>query len=354
MKINFVVSSSPTPIGGVTTQYHFANALAALGHDVHLYHVPFWSLRIDDLDDLAWFRFHPGVQHHVGETDEMAPAEVVFGTGAPLEAGLPVHLVQGREILFAEYERQAFRTPSLKVAVASWLTDAGERWGFPAERCRVVLQGIDHDDFVLRRPIEDRERRVAMLYNAHPAKGWAVGLTALRAVKEQLPDLRASVFGTTEPDEDLPEWIDFTAAPDRSTLVDEIYNRSQAFVQASDHEGFGLTAVEAMACGCALVTTDNGGSRDYAFDGETALVVEPRDADGLARALVRTLVDTELRTRLATAGLATARTFTWERAGAAMEAELRAYVAEPDRYLEPLGPEPEPADSSSVSGIHPR
>jgi glycosyltransferase involved in cell wall biosynthesis len=48
-------------------------------------------------------------------------------------------------------------------------------------------------------------------------------------------------------------------------------------------EGFGKTQVEVMAYGCALVTTANGGSGDFAFHGETALVSDPRDVDTIAR-----------------------------------------------------------------------
>jgi len=44
-----------------------------------------------------------------------------------------------------------------------------------------------------------------------------------------------------------------------------------------------MPAMEAMACGAALLTYDNGGCRDYARDGETALVARRRDVDDLAR-----------------------------------------------------------------------
>lgn len=338
MKINIVACSSPAPIGGVTTLYHFANALADRGNEVHLYHVPIWSLRIESLDDLDWFRFHPAVQHHHDPDEVLGPADVIFGTGAGPEAGLPVHLVQGREILYAELERSAYQTPSLKIAVATWLRDAGEHWGFPAERCRVVLQGIDHDDFRVTTPIEEREVRVAMLHNSHPAKGWPVGYDALLIAKEQVPELRASVFGTSTPEEDLPDWIEFTANPDRDVLVEQILNRSRLFVQSSDYEGFGLTAVEAMACGCALISTDNGGSRDYAFHHETALVVPPGDRAQLAAAMVQVLTDDDLRVRLAEAGLAHASTFTWAHAGRTMEAELLSYLADPEPHLAEIGP----------------
>ena len=46
-----------------------------------------------------------------------------------------------------------------------------------------------------------------------------------------------------------------------------------------------MPPMEAMACGAALVTYDNGGCRDYARDGETALVAKRRDVDDLAAKL---------------------------------------------------------------------
>ncbi|MCB1247215.1 MAG: glycosyltransferase family 4 protein [Acidimicrobiia bacterium] len=346
--VTFIAWSRPKPIGGVTTLYNFANALADRGNEVHLCHLPYGTMRIDGLGDLAWFRFHPAVIHHMIDSNDahFPPGDVVFGTGAPPETGLPVHLVQGREMLYAELERSAFRTPGLKIAVASWLRDAGEQWGFPAERCRVVIQGIDHTVFRQNRSLTERDDRVAVLFHEHPAKGWDVAFAALRSVKEEIPNLRVSAFGTSAPPQELPDWIEFTTAPTEDHLVDEIYNRSAVFLHASDHEGFGSTAVEAMACGCALVTTDNGGSRDYAFQEHTALLAAPRDVRGLTDAVVRALRDDGLRQRLASAGRDLVRRFTWERAGEEMEGMLRAFVQNPAPDLVPPGPETHPADDT--------
>jgi glycosyltransferase involved in cell wall biosynthesis len=72
-----------------------------------------------------------------------------------------------------------------------------------------------------------------------------------------------------------------------------------------------MCAVEAMASGCALVTTANGGSADYAFDGETALVCGP-DAEEMAEALVRLVTDDDLRVRIAENGCRFVQRFRWE------------------------------------------
>ena len=80
-----------------------------------------------------------------------------------------------------------------------------------------------------------------------------------------------------------------------------------------------------MACGAALCTFDNGGCRDYAIDGQTALVAPRRDVEALARALGRLAEDGVLRDRIARQGREFVVTrFDWERATAQLEALLQS------------------------------
>ena len=86
------------------------------------------------------------------------------------------------------------------------------------------------------------------------------------------------------------------------------------FAVGSWFEGFCQPGLEALACGTPLVTTDNGGCREYAIDGETALVVPPRDARAMADAIRRLLDDDALAGRLVANGLELVeRDFDWER-----------------------------------------
>ncbi len=92
------------------------------------------------------------------------------------------------------------------------------------------------------------------------------------------------------------------------------YDAADVFVVGSWFEGFCQPGLEALACGVPLVTTDNGGCREYAHDGETALVVPPRDARAMADAIDRLLKDETLAKQLATNGLdVVERDFDWER-----------------------------------------
>ena len=92
------------------------------------------------------------------------------------------------------------------------------------------------------------------------------------------------------------------------------YASARVFAVGSWFEGFCQPGLESLACGTPLVTTDNGGCREYAIDGETALVVPPRDAPAMAAAIRRLLDDQPFADRLAANGLDLVdRDFDWER-----------------------------------------
>src|SRR4029079_10492585 len=90
-------------------------------------------------------------------------------------------------------------------------------------------------------------------------------------------------------------------------------------------DALAMRAMEGMAGGAALCTYDNGGCRDYAIDGRTAVVSPRRDLDALAWGLARLVEDEELRTRIARQGQNFVGTqFDWERATARLESILAA------------------------------
>ena len=81
------------------------------------------------------------------------------------------------------------------------------------------------------------------------------------------------------------------------------YGQAQVAVVPSLYEGFSLPAIEAMACGVALVATTGGALPEVVgTDGETGLLVAPDDPGSLAQAIGRLLDDDALRARLGAAG----------------------------------------------------
>jgi glycosyltransferase involved in cell wall biosynthesis len=92
-----------------------------------------------------------------------------------------------------------------------------------------------------------------------------------------------------------------------------LYRRAAVVACPSRREGFGVACLEAMAHARPVVATNVGGLRDLVVDGETGLVVPPRDPAALGAALRRLLSDGELRRRLGAAGRERARErFSWD------------------------------------------
>lgn len=331
MIVTFSYPSTALYGGGVATLWSYANGLAARGHQIHLIHGPEHPGLISGPDDVDWFTFDPSITHHVAlrlDDPSLPSADVIFQVGLPARMGQPAVLVQGYKLLGAVLERPLFRAPCPKLCVASWLTDIGVAWGSPPEQMLHSPLGIDLEHFNRAAGSDDRPIDVAMLHSVHPVKGTADGLAALAEVRRHRPDLRVVLFSVV-PADDLPDWVEFRLAPDHATLAREVYGRTKVFLQPSWREGFGLTAIEAMACGAALVTTDNGGSRDYARPGTTAAVVAPHDIAALAAEVERLLGDEEARRGLAAAGAELAATFTWDRAAEILEAHLVRYLEDP-------------------------
>jgi glycosyltransferase involved in cell wall biosynthesis len=326
--------------------FEFASSMAARGHEVHLYHVPFYQANVTGLDDIDWFQFDDRVVHHFFadapiDPTEIPAADVIFGYSTeedlPPQTRLPVVLIQGYRMLGAVREHPAFRAPCPKLCVASWLVEIGKGLGVPERQLVHIPLGLRHEKYILSRPIASRPPTVSFCYSAHAQKGASLAIKVLDQVRRVVPEMNVVAFGAVPAEHDLPQWIDYRINPSQHELVHGIYNRSRIFLCTSEVEGFGLTNIEAMAGGAALVTTDNGGSRDYAFHEETALVAPPRDAALLAGYVERLLTDEERRLRIAQAGSRYVLRFDWERSAELLESFLESYAADPVAYGRPPG-----------------
>lgn len=139
-------------------------------------------------------------------------------------------------------------------------------------------------------------------------KGYRELLEAARLVNRQVPEARFLAVAPPDPEKwdavhrrelhSIRELFRFTGWRED---VRDLLALMDVFVLASWREGLPRSAIEAAAMGLPLVVTDVRGCREVVRDGEEGLLVPPRDAATLARAIIRLLGDKDLRGRLGAA-----------------------------------------------------
>ena len=334
MKITFLCPDLRIS-GGVRVILAYADQLAGVGHDVEIV-LPAWR-RLKAVWRTVrgvgpkWLpRFRARIRWVKQWTPSGLPeGDVIVATTwrtapvvaeAPLHCGAKFYLVQAYESLYfgpPNIVDATYTLPLRKIVVSTWLRDImQEKFGSHAE---VLIPPVDIELFH-RVPVSIRtpRPRVLMLHSEAPWKGVEEGLQAVASVKRMVPQLHLVGFGVKPPSRRL-SYDEFHANLPQEQLA-YLYSGCDIYLCPSWDEGLGLPPMEAMACGMALVTYDTGGCRDYAIDGETALVARRRDVADLATKLEKIAIDPALRTKVAEAGTTFVRTaFDWERTVRHME-----------------------------------
>ena len=319
--------------GGVRAILTYADRLAGLGHCVTVV-VPAKRLLRATWRRLtgAGPEWMPGFRPRIVWTarwraGDLPAGDILVATAwqsarvaaeAPAACGAKFYFVQHYESLYhgaAADVDATYRLPLRKIVISTWLADVmREKFGGPAER---LVTPVDPDLFAPGGAPDPR--RVLMLHHEYAWKGVADGLEAFARVRARHPGLALVGFGLKPPRGSAP-YDEYHQNPPQTALR-QLYGGCAIYLCPSWDEGLGMPSMEAMACGAALCTYDNGGCRDYARDGQTALVARRRDVADLADQLERLVVDAALREKLAAAGAAFVRTeFDWGRAVRHMEA----------------------------------
>jgi len=145
--------------------------------------------------------------------------------------------------------------------------------------------------------------------NDKPHKNVGTLIDAFARVRREL-DVRLVLVGAVFERYRGIDGVDVRGFVPVETLA-SLYRSAIALVMPSIEEGFGLPAAEAMASGAAVITSNAAALVE--ITGDAALHVDARDADALARAMLRVARDEELRAELAARGVERARSFTWKR-----------------------------------------
>ena len=217
-------------------------------------------------------------------------------------------------------------------------TDITAQMGVETDRMTIVPVGVDHTVFRPRDDVEAVPGRIMVTSSSDvPMKGLVPLLEAVAKLRTER-DIELVVIGNPRPDGRVAKAIErLDLAPVVRCVTgisdDELarnYGQAQVAVVPSLYEGFSLPAIEAMACGVALVATTGGALPEVVgTDGETGLLVPPDDPGALAQAIGRLLDDDELRARLGAAGRERVLgRFTWQVTAAGTADQYRELMAD--------------------------
>jgi len=235
-----------------------------------------------------------------------------YVNGYSVKKGKKFYFIQNYESFYYGAKDEVDKTytfPMRKIVVSNWLKFLMEK-EFNS-RSILIVNPIDFNVFYSTRNSYNKNKRICMLHHTYNWKGISDGINAFKKAKRAYPNIKLIMFGAKC--EKVNISCEYHYKPTGDKLRD-IYNSCDIFLCPSWREGFGLPSAEAMACKCALVTTDNGGCRDYAIDGKTALVSPPKNPEALAENLKKLLGSSELLKKIAENGYEHIKQFTWQKA----------------------------------------
>jgi len=200
--------------------------------------------------------------------------------------------------------------------------------GIPREHISIIHCGIDRSVY-FPEPAVSKYERPTILYLGRIKKYKSIQhvILALKKVRTRLPEARLMVVGTGDYLEnlkrltrslDLTDAVEFPGFVSQQEKVERM-RRSHVAVLPSLKEGWGLTNIEANACGTTVVAARTPGLRDSVKDGVSGFLYEYGDGDDLAGKLLAILQDSTVRRRLEAGGREWADRFNWDTAAAEFE-----------------------------------
>jgi glycosyltransferase involved in cell wall biosynthesis len=270
---------------------------------------------------------------------------------------LPLFLTLGTKLPFCAivphlFGTTAFDEASWPIATAVWAAERPLPWayrragfhaisestrddliarGVPRDRIRVIHPGVDTRHFTPP-PGGRRSATPTFLYvgRLKRYKGVALAVRALALARRRRPDIRLDIAGTGDYREELEQLVsrlDLERAVTFHGFVSEerkidLMRAAWANIFPSPKEGWGITVMEAAACGTPSVASESPGLRDSVRNGVTGFLVPHGDVEGLAARILELADSPPLVARLGERARRLAEGLPWEQTAAATERHL--------------------------------
>ncbi len=236
-----------------------------------------------------------------------------------------------KKVMLRSKLRSATRATALITISESTRQDIHYQTGYPLDKITVIPLGVDPSYFSAAKKLSLEARRALDLPDKYilfvgaldPHKNLPRALEAYAAARRRLDVPPLLVVGKVASDLKPFEWLRVEVTrlglDDRVHFLDwvqkadliALYHGADYLLFPTLYEGFGLPALEAMAAGCPVLTSNTSSLPEVV--GECAVLVNPADTDSIASGMARLGGDPILRATLSARGQERARGFTWQR-----------------------------------------
>lgn len=326
--------------GGVRVTVLMANLLLKNGYDVRIVY-PIKNISVNSIFNFFERKFSAAKQNNNSWINEFKGSiqsykildnlrykknEVVFAVGTYMVEDvrrmrskvIKVRYNHGFPAMPTRAQIEAWKVPMITITVSSTLIprlkelSGGDVWA-------IIPNGIDtHEYFV--EPHVDRNG-VGAIFSSHPNKGPRDLTDLLILTKKKFPKIPQYVFST----ESVPKRLKHAHFLRYPSVAEarRLYNQSKVWLLTSYTEGLPGSVLEAMACGCVVISTDNDGSLEIIKHEQNGIIVPKGDLDCFIRQIDRVVTDSKLYSRLSTMAQETAKKYTWENAFNKMDKFLK-------------------------------
>jgi glycosyltransferase involved in cell wall biosynthesis len=189
------------------------------------------------------------------------------------------------------------------------------RFSLPAEKVITIPAGVDTSKFHPLDVSSDMERYILFVGTLEPRKNIPGLLKAWDEIKDQHPDVALFIAGTSgrvfreSPylnSDNRVRWLGYVS----ETELPALYAGADLFILPSLDEGFGLPALEAMACGTPVIVSDGGALPEVV--GQAGMIFNLSNPFGLSNAINEGLLNAALRISMKEKGLARTKLFSWQ------------------------------------------
>jgi glycosyltransferase involved in cell wall biosynthesis len=197
-------------------------------------------------------------------------------------------------------------------------------YGIKDEQIKIIYCGMDYDFYVPspERDIEKNGKYLLFIGRLQKYKGVLDICEAFEKISKKFPDLKLKIAGSGTFRAKLEKWIKKRDLSDRIALLgfiseDEklrLLQHAFLIVQPSYKEGWGLTVIEANACGVPVVANNAPGLCDSVSDGKTGLLYKFGDADDAAAKISELLENPQKYDELSSNCRTWAQKFKWQKA----------------------------------------